>query len=237
MKATEQTLSKAQLRFFTGLPGFATDQELKFLGDSLQLFLAGLPEEERDFRRRTRSVHSAIGQSTEALKRLYEPNGRLELMGLPREIEAAASALVGRAMPLLEQLLPAVTGHSQWIYVEYSVGQYITPHIDGVVAEDSDSERQIAGINLWLNDDFEGGEFVVSTDASMTLIGPEWRSSPGVYGADSRTQWFNDLDLADWVIKPRRGTALVYGAQLVHSTRPVVRGTAKRLISFLTQNG
>ncbi|WP_175883866.1 2OG-Fe(II) oxygenase [Burkholderia sp. BCC0044] len=188
-----------------------------------------------DYQRRKASVHSADGFSVDELKAIYEPNGRLELVSLPASITDAVTNAVQRQLPLVQRLLPSVTGIGDWIYVEYGVGQYITPHIDGV-SSPTDSRKQIAGIGVWLNDDFEGGEFAVSTVIDENLFG-ENRNEFVAYGVDNSVPWFRALCTTTWTAKPAAGDVLLYGSQTIHSTRPVVKGKARRLINFLTANG
>ncbi|WP_175692226.1 hypothetical protein [Burkholderia ambifaria] len=121
------------------------------------------------------------------------------------------------------------------IYVRRRAGDFRTPHIDGV-SSPTDSRKQIAGIGVWLNDDFEGGEFAVSTVIDENLFG-ENRNEFVTYGVDNSVPWFRALCTTTWTAKPAAGDVLLYGSQTIHSTRPVVKGKARRLINFLTANG
>lgn len=121
-----------------------------------------------------------------------------------------------------------------WFYVEYNTGQYITAHIDRVAPSPTTTPRQLAGVSVLLNDDFEGGPFFVETAGSDALWSEDAVGDLTFVheGADLSAPWFTAVPRTRWLTAPAAGTALLYGSQLIHGTLPVTRGTVRKLISW-----
>jgi hypothetical protein len=122
---------------------------------------------------------------------------------------------------------PATHGPFGFTYVEYTVGQYFTPHADGI------GEDQKVGFGVTLNDDFEGGEFIVQTCGSNRL----WARTPSGEvrlgpNPDASSAWFTALPKTEWMTRPRRGNAIFYGGALTHGSKPVTGGVLKKLLAF-----
>ncbi|MFI7548956.1 hypothetical protein ACIBQ2_04365 [Micromonospora sediminimaris] len=190
------------------------------------------------------SVHAVDGMSTRDVMELYEPAGRLELFPLPVGATTVLDEAARRALPHLRSLFPSGRRLTSWIYLEYGVGQYITPHIDMPFDETDPDHVKVAGVSITLNDGFSGGDFVVETCGSPDL----WeeptdglrrvREGDGLRrvreGADHTTQWYKALPRTRWRTRMAAGGLVMFGSQLSHSTEPVTHGRIKKVIGFFT---
>lgn len=182
------------------------------------------------------SVHAVAGLTTGSVMKVYEPAGRLELNDLPADVLGILDGASTRALPHLKRLFPSGRRLHSWVYLEYGAGQHITPHIDMAIDDREPSEFKVAGIGVPLNEEYVGGEFYVETCGSESLWEPsaEREFMQVREGADSTSDWYPALKRSQWVIRPAAGTAVLYGSQLTHGTKPVISGTIKKVIGFFT---
>ncbi|MEO3927809.1 2OG-Fe(II) oxygenase [Micromonosporaceae bacterium B7E4] len=184
---------------------------------------------------RTVSVHAVDGMSTRDVMGLYEPAGRLELFPLPEAATTVLDEAARRALPHLCSLFPTGRRLTSWIYLEYGVGQYITPHIDMPFDENQPDHVKVAGVSITLNDDFSGGEFVVETCGSPDLwTEPTDELRRVREGGDYTTPWYKALPRTQWRTRVATGDLVMFGSQLSHSTEPVTEGRIKKVIGFFT---
>lgn len=215
--------------------GLLTNAEADAVLEMIDQETAGLPADRLVPGRNGRSVHAIEGFTVEQTVAVYEPRGRLELETLPDRVSEVMERGVSRRWTDLRRAMPSARRIGPWIYLEYGTDQYVTPHIDYTSNEDLPSHPKVAGISVQLNDGFLGGELFVETSASPRL----WTQAAGgdvvtADGADHSSEWFPSTARTRWTATPRRGTAYLYGSQLVHGTLPVRRGTVRKLISFVT---
>lgn len=52
-------------------------------------------------------------------------------------------------------------------------------------------------------------------------------------GADHSADWYAAMPRTRWSVSPAPGTALLYGSQLTHGTKPVSLGRVAKFISWL----
>lgn len=191
---------------------------------------------------RTDSIHEIPGQSAAVAMSTYEPNGRVEITGIPSEAESLLQAAFDRARPRISRTLPSVTSCRPWTYVEYGPRQHITAHLDGIAPDPTSWPRQIAGISVTLRSTHTGGDFFVETTADDSLWDPALTGPvPGYQpdmsfahdGADNSSPWFAAMPRTRWTVSPAAGTALLYGSQLAHGTQPVHTGSCRKFISWL----
>ncbi|MGH8974902.1 MAG: hypothetical protein ACRD0C_17080 [Acidimicrobiia bacterium] len=213
---------------------FLTDAETASVLEMLDRHTAPLPVRAMTPGHNGRSIHSLDGFSVEETVEIYEPRGRLELDAVADDVSEVMDRAVHRRWDDLRRALPSARRVDPWIYLEYGPEQYVTPHIDYAWNEDFPDHPKVAGISVQLNDGFLGGELFVETSASPRL----WRAADGrevvAAGADLSSHWFPSTPRTRWTSTPRRGTAYLYGSQLVHGTLPVLRGRVRKLISFVT---
>ncbi|MBH1935848.1 hypothetical protein I5Q34_16495 [Streptomyces sp. AV19] len=164
----------------------------------------------------------------------------------PDDVQEILNAAVERALPSIRRVFPSVDGRpTPWDYHDFGPGGGIEPHLHGV--DDPGARRQrVARVAFHLQEAARGGEFFVDTSASEAL----WTDR--VAGADSGfvpgTRFTREIShdasaeaLAElraiprtrWTSTPPAGTAIVYGAQLVHGVQPVVEGRLRKLITNL----
>jgi len=115
-----------------------------------------------------------------------------------------------------------------WTYLEYGPGQQCTSHADG-----SFSATQAAAIGIRLDDGTVGGEFYVETCGSEEI----WTHDPDeptlILPTLYDNGWFASLPKTRWLSQPARGTALLWGAHLIHGAQPIVTGTSKKLTAWI----
>ncbi len=214
--------------------GLLGDTEADAVLDLLGRHIAALPPERMIPGLNGRSIHTIEGFDVEQTVAVYEPRGRVEMDTVPDGVsEMMERAMHGR-WDDLRRALPSARRIAPWIYVEYGPDQYVTPHIDYAWNEEDPGHPKVAGVSVQLNDGFLGGELFVETSASHRLWTLDGGRETVAYGADQSSDWFPSTPRTRWTAAPRRGTAYVYGSQLVHGTLPVRRGRVRKLISFLT---
>jgi 2OG-Fe(II) oxygenase superfamily len=175
------------------------------------------------------SIHQSPNLTLSEVISVYEPAGRLDINAqhIPRDVVDIAECAFYRHIEDIRRAYPATHGPFGFTYVEYTVGQYFTPHADGV------GNDQKVGFGVTLTDDFEGGEFVVQTCGSNRLwaVDTNGRLMLGP-GHDASSEWFNSLPKTEWLTRPKRGNAIFYGGALTHGSRPVTKGVLKKLLGF-----
>ena len=214
---------------------FIDEQEQVLLQSRVDGLLAQGRRISYDARARGRSIHEVEGLSLAETVAAYLPASRVELDDLPEDVTRVLDSAFVRSLDQIRVSLPCAAAISNWLYVEYSAGQFISPHID-LPTNDHYGGWKVAAISVSLNGDFDGGEFSVETCGSFDLwqagsSGPELRP-----GADSHSEWFRRLRRTRWLTKPAPGTALLWGSRLTHGTLPVTRGIARKFLGFVTAN-
>jgi len=184
---------------------------------------------------RQHSIHEIPGMDAVAVRSLYEPQGRIEIVDVPSEVLALMDVAMQRSMKQIRRFAPSVKSVRPWVYVEYVSGQCITSHIDRIGPLEENQQRQILGVSVTLDDAYQGGEFFVETMGANNI----WSNagSPELEivreGADASSSWFVSAPKTRWTTRAAPGTALFYGSQLAHGTSPVTAGRARKLISWL----
>jgi hypothetical protein len=162
--------------------------------------------------------------------RLYVPKGRIEIdqSEMPEEVIDLLETAFFRRIEDVRRAFPSATWPAGWTYVEYGRGQFCSAHADGRL-----DGAQVGGLSVPLNDDFRGGEFFVETCGGGEMwcagtAGPELSVEPNPY-----FESFDRIPRSRWTVSPVRGDAALYGSLVVHGTRPVRRGRARKIICFL----
>jgi hypothetical protein len=193
--------------------------------------------------RRGASIHEIPGHTIAQAMAVYEPAGRVEITTIPEEAELILQTAFSRAQHALVKIVPSVSCCRPWTYVEYGPGQHITAHLDGIAPDPIAWPRQVAGISVVISEPAAGGAFYVETTSDRCLwehehVEPGHGYGPGMHlardGADNSADWFRSMPRTRWRVDPAPGTALLYGSQLAHGTEAVVRGRARKFISWLT---
>jgi hypothetical protein len=176
------------------------------------------------------SLHQSTSMSVPEIIAVYEPAGRLEINTprMPRAVIEIIEDAFYRHIESIRRAYPEAHSLYGFTYVEYTKGQFFTPHIDGGI------DRQVAGFGVTLSDSFEGGEFLLYTCGSNRLWTMDARGRAAVApGHDASSTWFVDIPKTEWATRPKRGNAIFYGSALTHGSRPVVSGTLKKVLAFI----
>ncbi|GGX97728.1 hypothetical protein [Streptomyces hiroshimensis] len=176
----------------------------------------------------------------------WKPRRQAEVFrapGLAQEILRSATA---RALHVLQRALPSVAADARWDYTELTAGQHIPTHIDGI-PDPAVAPRRIGRIGVVLEDADAGGEFYIETTAGPavwtgTVVGEAEGYAPGtplthrmphLGGHEAVPAWLRDVDSTRWVTATRPGTALAYGAQVLHGVQPVRAGKLRKFVTDL----
>jgi hypothetical protein len=182
------------------------------------------------------TIHKNPNRTVPEVISVFEPAGRLDINAqhIPRDIVEIAEDAFYRHIENIRRAYPTTHRPFGFTYVEYDVGQYFTPHADGINGKEGASDAQIAGFGVTLTDDFEGGEFIVQTCGSNRLwafdANDQLRVGPN---HDASSEWFRSLPKTEWATRPKRGNAIFYGGALTHGSKAVTTGRLKKLLGFI----
>jgi len=210
------------------IEGFFTDDEVAQVLRSIDAYKAANPGRLQAGAHGI-SIHQNPNLTVSEVIQVFEPAGRLDINSqhIPRDIVEIAESAFYRHIEDIRRAYPSTHGPFGFTYVEYAVGQYFSPHADGVGTDEK------VGFGITLTDDFEGGEFIVQTCGSNRLWmrdeAGELRLGPC---HDSSSEWFRTLPKTEWLTRPKRGNAIFYGGALTHASKPVTRGCLKKLLAF-----
>lgn len=227
-------MSVAQTLAPYSIEGFLDDGEVEQITRSIDAYKRSVPATRLQAGARGMTIHEDDDSRTIAeLVAVYEPAGRVDINwhDLPRDIIGVVETAFYRHVEDIRRAYPDAMGPYGFTYVEYSVGQYFTAHVDGV------STGQVAGFGVTLNDDFEGGEFCLETTGSGRLWARGRRDALMVApGHDMRSDWFRSLPRTQWLTRPKRGNANFYGSGLTHSSKPVTKGVLRKVLAFISSH-
>lgn len=163
----------------------------------------------------------------------------------PEDVQEILNAAVERALPSIRRVFPSVAGPTPWDYHDFGPGRGIQPHLHGA-DEPRARQQRVARVAFHLQEAERGGEFFVDTSASEALWTDRFAGAgsgfvPGTRFAREISHDASPEALAElravprtrWTSAPPAGTAIVYGAQLVHGVLPVVEGRLRKLITNL----
>lgn len=178
------------------------------------------------------SVHrlDSFGLTAKRAARVFAPRGRIEI-SLGDDLPAVRARLDDAFFRRIEDIRrthPRATWPRGWTYVEYGPGQDCTTHADGTFGG-----TQVAACSIRLDDRAVGGEFYVETSGSPALWMDGAASAELLTAGLYDNRWLRALPKTRWLAMPATGTAIVWGAQLLHGTQPVVRGTARKIIAWI----
>lgn len=212
-----------------------SEKDIKVILLSIDKLKKSICPEFLDCRTRNKSVHSVQNLNHAQTVAVYEPYGRIEIDRLPKVITDVMHSAFESRFDDIRRAFPSARCAGSWIYVEYGLGQYITPHIDLSNNEEQSNCQKVAGVSVQLNEDFSGGELYIETSGESRLWDKKSDGLKIADGADFHTEWFRSLSRTKWTSSPKIGTAFFYGSQLIHGTNPVLSGKVKKIIGFITE--
>ncbi|GAA0492585.1 hypothetical protein [Streptomyces olivaceiscleroticus] len=155
-----------------------------------------------------------------------------------------------RSLPRLRSVMPTVAAAAPWAYAEVAAGDCVPVHVDGI-PDPHARPRRIGRIGVVITAAEEGGEFYAATTSSTELwtdtelgerdgyqpgmrltrsLPHEGAPTPAVHAAPS---WAQHMPQTRWVTDAPVGTAVAYGAQLLHGVTPVGRGVVRKFVTDL----
>ncbi|MFI1967967.1 hypothetical protein BLA24_21820 [Streptomyces cinnamoneus] len=163
----------------------------------------------------------------------------------PEAVQEILAAGIARALPAIRRVFPSVAAATPWDYHDLGPGDRIDAHLHGVGEPDARPQR-VARVAFHLQEASRGGEFYVDTCSAEDLWTSRVAGSgsafvPGTRFAREVSHEGRPEDLAAlagiprtrWTSAPPAGTAVVYGAQLVHGVETVREGRLRKLITNL----
>ncbi|MEV5508931.1 hypothetical protein [Streptomyces orinoci] len=177
-----------------------------------------------------------------------------ELTEIPDEVQQVLTAALHQHLPEIQRTFPSATGCSPWQFIQFEAGEGATRHMDGVAADPMVERGHVARIQVAVEEAVLGGEFFFETTSSDEVWDPHYADiqAPG-FAAGMRfariaphdrvsrdepdTAWIHTVRGNPWTTPAGAGTAVVYGAQLIHGVSPVRSGRTRRFITGLTTGG
>ncbi|WP_229327568.1 hypothetical protein [Streptomyces sp. UNOC14_S4] len=179
----------------------------------------------------------------------WSPDRPSDGLVAPAEVQKILAVGIERALPAIRRVFPSVAGATPWDYHDLGPGDSIEPHLHGVGEPDARPQR-IARVAFHLQEAERGGEFYVETTSSDALwtervAGPGSSFAPGTrfareishHAGPEAAAVLGRLPRTRWTSAPPAGTAVVYGAQLVHGVTVVREGRLRKLITNLLSEG
>ncbi|WP_405496547.1 hypothetical protein [Streptomyces sp. NBC_00096] len=174
-----------------------------------------------------------------------------ELTNLPDPVQRVLDGAVRTHLPALRQAFPSADGASPWQYIEFGPGEGAVRHLDGIGPDPLAFPRHVARIGVTIQDAAVGGDFFIETSSSTGLWderlgeGPHPGYAPGmrftriaphdkISRGEQDTDWIHTVTGTRWTTPASTGTAVAYGAQLIHGITPVTGGRCRKFITGLT---
>ncbi|MFD8292144.1 hypothetical protein ACFV2B_28520 [Streptomyces lavendulae] len=174
-----------------------------------------------------------------------------ELTDLPAQVQHILTTAVEAHLPALRQAFPSADGASPWQYIEFGPGEGAVRHLDGIGPDPLTFPRHVARIGVTIQDATAGGEFFIETSSSPGIWddhygeGPHPGYAPGmrftriaphdkISRGEQDTAWIHTVTGTRWTTPASTGTAVAYGAQLIHGITPVTQGRCRKFITGLT---
>jgi hypothetical protein len=160
----------------------------------------------------------------------------------PEDAQEILAAATERALPAIRRVFPSVAGFDPYLYHDLGPGDRIDAHLHGI---GDHSPRRVARVAFHLQEPVRGGEFFIETCSSDAVwtdrtAGPDSPFAAGMrfareigHGQETEAAWLDAVPRSRWTSTPPPGTAVVYGAQLIHGVNPVVEGRLRKLITNL----
>lgn len=223
-----RTLPSALLPY--SIESFFSEEEIASVLQSIDAYKASTPRSRLQAGANGISVHENPALSMKEIVAVYEPAGRLEINAhhIPRDVIDIVERAFYRHIEDIRRAYPESQSPRGITYVEYTIGQFFTAHIDGM------NDGHIAGFGVTLTNDFEGGEFIIQTCGSNRLWAYDEKDQLTVApNHDASSEWFRSLPKTEWITRPKYRNAIFYGNALTHGSKPVTKGVLKKLLAFI----
>ncbi|MFE5868191.1 hypothetical protein ACFQ6V_05970 [Streptomyces roseifaciens] len=199
-----------------------------------------------DFLTEAERAHLVKIMDSELAATGWKPRHQAEVLRAPAPAQEILRAATARALHVLQRALPSVTADARWDYTELTAGQQIPTHIDGI-ADPAVAPRRIGRIGVVVEPAEAGGEFYIETTASPSvwsgaIVGEPEGYAPGtplthrlphVHDHAAIPAWLQEVPCTRWVTPAGAGTALAYGAQVLHGVQPIRAGKLRKFVTDL----
>ena len=180
----------------------------------------------------------------------WRPRHQADVLPAPEAALAVLQHATDRALPAVRRTMPSLAAALDWGYTELRPGDRVPTHLDGI-RDPGIPPRRIGRIGVTLADAAEGGVFYVATTSSATpwtarVLGPDAGYQDGTplarplpheaaYAREhlAESTWVARTPKTHWHTDAPAGTAVVYGAQLMHGVTAVRRGVVRKFVADL----
>ncbi|MFJ9854872.1 hypothetical protein [Streptomyces sp. NPDC101150] len=176
----------------------------------------------------------------------WQPGHQADVVQAPPAAQEILHAATTRVLDILQRALPSVVSDGLWDYTELYAGQEIPAHIDGI-HDPATPPRRIGRLGVTLAHSHAGGEFFIATTAHPAIwtgavVGEAEGFSPGTplthrlpegHRHGYTPDWLANASRTRWTAEAPAGTALAYGAQVIHGVLPVKEGRLRKFVTDL----
>ncbi|MEV8314936.1 hypothetical protein AB0Q95_12240 [Streptomyces sp. NPDC059900] len=181
----------------------------------------------------------------------WVPHFEAEVLPAPPLAQEILGQAVTRALPAIRRAIPSIASAAPWGYTELTAGQRVPTHLDGI-PDPGPIACRLGRIGVVLDEPEAGGEFYVETTSSDQVwtgehVGGLQGFLPGtplahrnphaplpeVHRHDSEPAWLTSSSRTRWTTDAGPGTAIAYGAHLIHGVRPVRTGRLRKFVTDL----
>lgn len=181
----------------------------------------------------------------------WKPRFQADVVEAPPLAQEILQEATARALPAIRRALPSINSAASWGYTELGADQEVPTHLDGI-PDPGAVHCRLGRIGVVLDDADTGGEFYIETTSSNTVWAGETTQEhcnfptgtllshhlPHAPGPDTRQhdgapEWLTAAQRTRWITDARAGTAVAYGAQVIHGVNPVRSGTLRKFVTDL----
>lgn len=181
----------------------------------------------------------------------WRPRHQAEILLAPPAAQEILQDATRRALPAIRRTMPSITAAASWSYTELAAGQEVPTHLDGI-PDPAKPPRRLGRIGVVLDDAEAGGDFYIETTSSPGIWTGEdvgeadgflpgtplthclpHAPEPDVHPHEGVPAWLEGARRTRWTTDARAGTAVAYGAQVIHGVNPVRAGTLRKFVTDL----
>ncbi|MGW6055505.1 hypothetical protein [Streptomyces sp. NPDC055189] len=181
----------------------------------------------------------------------WTPRFQAEVLTAPPPAQEILDHATTRALPAIRQAIPSIGSAAPWCYTELTAGQRVPTHLDGIPNPGPVGCR-LGRIGVVLDEPEAGGQFYIETTSSDHVWSGERVGEPQGFLPDTplthrhphaplpdtrqhegEPAWLTSASRTRWTTDASPGTAIAYGAHLIHGVRPVGTGRLRKFVTDL----
>ncbi|MFI1970481.1 hypothetical protein [Streptomyces cinnamoneus] len=172
-----------------------------------------------------------------------------QLLLAPDGAQEILRQATARSLPVIRRSMPSIDGDVPWHYTELLPGMSVPAHIDGI-PHPATPPRRLGRIGVVVEEADGGGQFYLETTSSGAVwsghdVGeadgyadgtPLTHDAPHLPGPDvhaAEPPWLAGVRRTRWISDSGAGTAVAYGAQVLHGVTTVQAGRLRKFVTDL----